>query len=202
MDLEFTEEQESLREMVRDFANNAVAPISYEYDVKKELPYGILADMAEMGLFGLPLPEEYGGQGGTHIDLCIALEELARVDQSVAITLEAAVGLGAMPIFRSGTEEQKQQWLPDLAAGKALAGFGLTEPEAGSDAGATKTTAVLDNGEMGHQWLQAVHHQLGHPDHEPRHRHRGHRAKGRRQRRTLRHHRAVRHSRLHRWSRL
>jgi alkylation response protein AidB-like acyl-CoA dehydrogenase len=103
--------------------------------------------MGEMGLFGLPFPEEYGGMGGDYFALSLALEELGKVDQSVAITLEAGVSLGAMPIYRFGNEEQKQKWLPDLTAGRALAAFGLTEPGAGSDAGATRTTARLDNGE-------------------------------------------------------
>jgi len=146
-DLDFTDEQRQLKAMVRDFADEIVAPVAYEHDKTHTFPYEVIAGMAEMGLFGLPFPEEYGGQGATYIELCIALEELARVDQSVAITLEAGVGLGAMPIYRSGTEAQKQEWLPMLTAGTALAGFGLTEPEAGSDAGATETTAALDGGE-------------------------------------------------------
>jgi len=134
---------------VREFADEVVAPVSYEADRAHELPWPVIDQMGEMGLFGLPVPEEYGGQGGNYIDLCIAIEQIARVDQSVAITLEAAVGLGAMPILRSGTEQQKQHWLPRLASGEALAGFGLTEAEAGSDAGATRTTAVLD----GDEWV-------------------------------------------------
>lgn len=149
MSLDFTDEQLALREMVRDFADTVVAPRAYEQDVKHELPLDIVAQMGELGLFGLPLPEAYGGQGASYVELCIALEQLARVDQSIAITLEAAVGLGAMPILRSGTEAQRERWLPDLAAGTALAGFGLTEPEAGSDAAATRTTAVLD----GDHWV-------------------------------------------------
>jgi short/branched chain acyl-CoA dehydrogenase len=149
MSLDFTDEQLALREMVRQFADTVVAPRAYEQDVKHELPLDIVAMMGELGLFGLPLPEAYGGQGASHVELCIALEQLARVDQSIAITLEAAVGLGAMPILRSGTEQQRQRWLPDLAAGTALAGFGLTEPGAGSDAAATRTTAVLD----GDHWV-------------------------------------------------
>ena len=147
--LGFTEEQLEFRDLVRDFADTVVAPASYEHDRAHTFPYEIVAQMGEMGLFGLPIPEEYGGQGGSHVELCIALEQLGRIDQSVAITLEAGVGLGMMPILHTGTEEQKQEWLPQLATGGALAGFGLTEPEAGSDAGATRTTAVLDNGE----WL-------------------------------------------------
>jgi alkylation response protein AidB-like acyl-CoA dehydrogenase len=107
--------------------------------------------MGDLGLFGIPFPEEYGGGGGDLTMLCIAIEELARVDHSMAITLEAGVGLGANPIHRFGTEEQKQTWLPDLCAGRALGGFGLTEPEAGSDAGGTRTTAVLSDD--GSEWL-------------------------------------------------
>ena len=147
LDLELTDQQEKLRNEVREFADTVVAPAAYEYDTKRELPYDIIATMGEMGLFGLPFPVEYGGQGKTYVDLCIAIEELARVDQSIAVTLEAGVGLGAMPVYRRGTEAQKQEWLPMLAQGKALAGFGLTEAEAGSDAAATKTTAELQNGE-------------------------------------------------------
>ena len=147
LDLELTDAQEALRKQVRDFADTVVAPAAYEYDTKRELPYGIIATMGEMGLFGLPFPKEYGGQGRTYVDLCIAIEELSRVDQSIGVTLEAGVGLGAMPIFRGGTEAQKQRWIPPLAQGRSLAGFGLTEADAGSDAAGTKTTAVLENGE-------------------------------------------------------
>ena len=145
--IETTDFQEALRARVRDFADTVVAPTAYEYDTKRELPYGIIAQMGEMGLFGLPFPVEYGGQGRTYVDFCIAIEELSRVDQSIGVTLEAGVGLGAMPIFRAGTEEQRQRWVPPLAQGRALAGFGLTEADAGSDAAGTKTTAVLEGGE-------------------------------------------------------
>jgi short/branched chain acyl-CoA dehydrogenase len=145
--LELPEGHADLRDLVRDFADNVVAPASYEYDTKRQLPYDIIRQMGEMGLFGLPIPEEYGGQGGDYLALCLAIEQLARVDQSIAVTLEAGVGLGIMPILRSGTEAQKHQWVPMLAAGRALAGFGLTEAEAGSDASATKTAAELVNGE-------------------------------------------------------
>ena len=138
-----------LQARVRDFADSVVAPAAYEYDTKRELPYEIIAEMGEMGLFGLPFPVEYGGQGRDYFALCLAVEQLARVDQSIAVTLEAGVGLGAMPIFRRGTEEQKQQWLPMLAGGTALAGFGLTEADAGSDAAGTKTVAELRDG----QWV-------------------------------------------------
>ena len=149
MNPEITEDEHDLYEMVKDFADNVVAPRSYDADTKHELPMDIVAQMGELGLFGLPFPEEVGGQGGNYFALCLAVEALARVDQSIAITLEAAIGLGAMPIFRYGTDEQKETWLPDLVAGRTLAGFGLTEAEAGSDAGATRTTAVLD----GDEWV-------------------------------------------------
>ena len=140
-------EYEDLRDTVAEFARTVVAPVSAKHDEEHSFPYEIVAKMGEMGLFGLPFPEEYGGMGGDYFALSLALEELGKVDQSVAITLEAGASLGAMPIYRFGTEEQKQTWLPDLTAGRALAGFGLTEPGAGSDAGSTRTTARLDDGE-------------------------------------------------------
>ncbi|MGA3256549.1 MAG: acyl-CoA dehydrogenase family protein [Mycobacterium sp.] len=140
-------EYEDLRQTVADFARTVVAPVSARHDEEHSFPYEVVAKMGEMGLFGLPFPEEYGGMGGDYFALSLALEELGKVDQSVAITLEAGASLGAMPIYRFGTEEQKQKWLPDLTAGRALAGFGLTEPGAGSDAGSTRTSARLDDGE-------------------------------------------------------
>ncbi len=149
MSPDITEDERDLYNMVKDFADTVVAPRSYEADTKHELPMDIVAQMGDLGLFGLPFPEEYGGQGGDYFALCLAIEAIARVDQSIAITLEAAIGLGAMPVYRYGTDEQKDTWLPDLIAGRALAGFGLTEAEAGSDAGATRTTAVLD----GDEWV-------------------------------------------------
>jgi alkylation response protein AidB-like acyl-CoA dehydrogenase len=149
VDLEIGEEHEALRKTVRQFAVEEVAPVIGEFYEREEFPYGLVATMGEMGLFGLPVAEEYGGMGGDYFALCLALEELARVDSSVAITLEAGVSLGVMPIYRFGTEQQKRHWLPDLAAGRALGAFGLTEPGGGSDAGATKTTATLDGG----QWV-------------------------------------------------
>ncbi|MCK2028606.1 acyl-CoA dehydrogenase family protein [Microbacterium galbinum] len=142
-------EERELAGMVREFAETVVAPRSYEADRTHTLPMDVVAQMGDLGLFGLPFPEEYGGQGGDYLALGIAIEALARVDQSIAITLEAGVSLGAMPIFRFGTETQKNELLPDLLAGRALAGFGLTEPEAGSDAGATRTIARLD----GEDWV-------------------------------------------------
>ena len=143
----FTDDERELSAMVREFADEVIAPRSYEADRAHELPLDLVEQMGELGLFGLPFPEEVGGQGGDYASLCVAIEGIARVDQSMAITLEAGVGLGAMPIYRYGTEDQKARYLPDLVAGRALAGFGLTEAEAGSDAGATRTTATLDGGE-------------------------------------------------------
>ncbi len=141
------DEYEQLRKTVADFARTVVAPVAAKHDAEHSFPYEVVQGMAEMGLFGLPFPEEYGGMGGDYFALCLALEELGKVDQSVAITLEAGVSLGAMPIYRFGNEKQKQEWLPQLASGRNLAAFGLTEPGAGSDAGGTKTTAKLENGE-------------------------------------------------------
>ncbi|MCB0976353.1 MAG: acyl-CoA dehydrogenase family protein, partial [Acidimicrobiales bacterium] len=147
MDFDLPEETEQFRKVVRDFAETAIAPHAEEWDRDHTFPTDVVLQMGELGLFGLPFPEAYGGSGSDFITLCVAIEELARVDQSIAITLEAGVGLGANPIFQFGTEEQRQQWLPDLCAGRALGGFGLTEPEAGSDAGGTRTRATLDAGE-------------------------------------------------------
>ncbi|MFF4891630.1 acyl-CoA dehydrogenase family protein [Micromonospora chersina] len=151
MDFRLSEEQEALRESVRDFAREVVAPAIAEHYEQHTFPYEIIRQMGKMGLFGLPFPEEHGGMGGDYFALCLALEELARVDSSVAITLEAAVSLGAMPIYRFGTDEQKAQWLPKLLSGEAVAGFGLTEPGTGSDAGGTQTRAVLD--ESTDEWV-------------------------------------------------
>jgi alkylation response protein AidB-like acyl-CoA dehydrogenase len=138
------QEQEALRQTVADFAHEVVAPVIAEHYENHTFPYEIVRQMGKMGLFGLPFPEQYGGMGGDYFALGIAIEELARVDSSVAITLEAAVSLGAMPIYRFGTAEQIQTWLPRLVAGEALAAFGLTEPGFGSDAGGARTRAVLD----------------------------------------------------------
>jgi len=142
--VEFTDEQQALRKVVRDFAESEIAPHAERWDAEHTFPTDVVRQMGDLGLFGIPFPEEYGGGGADLTTLCIAIEELGRVDQSLAITLEAGVGLGANPIFRFGTEEQRQAWLPDLCAGRALGGFGLTEPDAGSDAGGTRTTARLD----------------------------------------------------------
>jgi short-chain 2-methylacyl-CoA dehydrogenase len=149
MDFRLAEEQEALRQSVREFAREVVAPVIAEHYEQHTFPYEVVRQMGKMGLFGLPFPEEYGGMGGDYFALCLALEELARVDSSVAITLEAAVSLGAMPIYRFGTDAQKAQWLPKLTSGEALAAFGLTEPGFGSDAGGAATRAVLD----GDEWV-------------------------------------------------
>src|SRR6202011_3546407 len=149
---------EQLAKTVRDFAQSVVAPVAAQHDAEHSFPYEVISGMADMGLFGLPFPEEYGGMGGDYFALCLALEELARVDSSVAVTLEAAVSLGATPIFRFGTDEQKRNWLPRLCSGASLAAFGLTEPGGGSDVlGGMRTTALLETADAdpagpGRQW--------------------------------------------------
>ncbi len=147
MSWELTEEHEMLRKMVREFAEAEIAPHAAKWDVDHHFPVDVVRQMGELGLFGIVFPEEYGGAGGDFASLCIAIEELGRVDQSMGITLSAGVGLGANPIFQFGSAEQKEEWLPDLVAGRKLGGFGLTEPGGGSDAGATVTRAELVDGE-------------------------------------------------------
>jgi alkylation response protein AidB-like acyl-CoA dehydrogenase len=147
MTFELSQEHETFRKVVRDFAEREVAPHVAQWDREHHFPIDIVQAMGELGFFGLVVPEEFGGSAADFTSLCVAIEELGRVDQSIGITLEAGVGLGINPILTYGTDEQKQHWLPDLVAGRALAGFGLTEPEAGSDAGATKTRAVLADGQ-------------------------------------------------------
>ncbi|RSM43301.1 acyl-CoA dehydrogenase [Actinoplanes sp. ATCC 53533] len=151
VDFRLSEEQDALRASVREFAREQVAPVIAEHYERKTFPYDVVRQMGKMGLFGLPFAEEHGGMGGDYFTLCLALEELARVDSSVAITLEAGVSLGAMPIYRFGTPAQQAEWLPRLVSGEALAAFGLTEPGAGSDAGGTTTRAVLD--ERTNEWV-------------------------------------------------
>jgi short-chain 2-methylacyl-CoA dehydrogenase len=146
---ELTEEQQELRRVVRQFAREKVAPRAEEFNARKQFPTDLVLEMGRMGLFGLPFPEEYGGMGGDYLSLCLAIEELGRVDQSLGITLEAGVGLGAMPIYKFGTEEQRRTLLPPLARGEQLAGFGLTEPGGGSDAGGLRTRALRD----GDEWV-------------------------------------------------
>jgi butyryl-CoA dehydrogenase len=149
VNFELPQEHEVFRKVVREFAEAEIAPHAARWDQEHELPLEIVHKMGDLGLFGLPFPEEHGGGGGDFTSLCVAIEEIGRVDQSMGITLEAGVGLGINPIATFGTEEQKARWLPDLLTGRTLAAFGLTEPEAGSDAGATKTRAELD----GDEWV-------------------------------------------------
>ena len=149
MDFDLTPEQELIRDTVRTFARERVEPAAAVLDLEERFPYELVAELADLGLMGLPIPEEYGGAGGDTMSYAIAIEELTRIDSSVAITVAAHTSLGTMPILLYGTEEQKRRWLPDLASGKRLAAFGLTEAGAGSDAGATRTTAELRDG----SWL-------------------------------------------------
>jgi short/branched chain acyl-CoA dehydrogenase len=144
---ELSDDHEMFRKVMRDFAEREVAPHIAQWDRDHHFPVHLIPKLGELGVFGLGVPEQYGGTAGDFTSACIAIEELGRVDQSIGITLEAGIGLGTYPILTFGTEAQKQQWLPDLAAGRALAAFGLTEPEAGSDAGATRTRAELVDGE-------------------------------------------------------
>jgi short-chain 2-methylacyl-CoA dehydrogenase len=146
VDLDLTPEQELIRDTVRTFARERVEPVAAELDLTGTFPYDIVAELADLGLMGLPIPEQYGGAGGDTVAYAIAVEELARVDSSVAITVAAHTSLGTMPILLYGSDEQRERWLPDLASGRKLAAFGLTEPDAGSDAGATRTRAELRNG--------------------------------------------------------
>jgi butyryl-CoA dehydrogenase len=146
VDFELTSEQQAIRDTCRDFAREVVAPAAEELDRESKFGYDVVRQMGELGLFGLPFSEEYGGAGADFLSLCLAIEEISRADTGVGITLEAAVCLGASPIYEFGTKDQKERWLPDLLAGRKLWAFGLTEPEAGSDAGATKTRAELRDG--------------------------------------------------------
>ena len=147
MNFELTDEQRLLRETVRDFARQEVAPVAEELDRTKAFPYELVSKMGALGLMGIPFPQEYGGGGADTLSYALAVEELTRVDSSVAITMAAHTSLGTMPIHLWGTDEQKDDWLPQLCSGQKLAAFGLTEPEAGSDAGNTQTRAILEDGE-------------------------------------------------------
>jgi short/branched chain acyl-CoA dehydrogenase len=146
VDFDLAEEHELVRRTVREFALERVGPVAEELDRESRFPYELVSELADLGLMGMPIPEEYGGAGSDTLSYAIAIEELTRVDSSVAITVAAHTSLGSMPILMFGTEEQKRQWLPDLASGRRLAAFGLTEPDAGSDAGATRTRAELRDG--------------------------------------------------------
>jgi len=145
---ELTDEQALIRRTVRDFAVTRVAPVAEELDREERFPYEIVAELAELGLMGIPIPEEHGGAGADTVSYAIAIEELTRIDSSVAITVAAHTSLGTMPIYLFGNDAQKQEWLPQLASGRRLAAFGLTEPDAGSDASATSTRAELQDGEL------------------------------------------------------
>jgi short/branched chain acyl-CoA dehydrogenase len=147
LNFDLDQEHELVRSTVRDFAQQRVAPVAEELDRESRFPYDLVAELAELGLMGMTIPEEYGGAGTDTVSYALAVEELTRIDSSVAITVAAHHSLGTLPIYYYGTEEQKQQWLPELASGKKLAAFGLTEPGAGSDAGATRTRAELRDGE-------------------------------------------------------
>ncbi|MGI8632925.1 MAG: acyl-CoA dehydrogenase family protein [Solirubrobacterales bacterium] len=147
MDFDLTDEQRLTRETVRDFARKEVRPAAEELDREKRFPYELVEQMAGLGFMGIPFPEEYGGGGADTLTYAIAVEELARIDSSVAITMAAHISLGTMPIYLFGSEEQRQEWLPPLCSGERLAAFGLTEPEAGTDAGNTQTRARLEDGE-------------------------------------------------------
>src|ERR687889_1181597 len=147
MDFDLDDDHELIRRTVRDFAEGEVAPVAEELDREKRFPYEIVAKLGELGLMGIPFPEEYGGAGADTLSYALAVEELTRIDSSVAITLCAHTSLGTQPIHLFGTEEQKREWLPQLTSGRRLGAFGLTEPEAGSDAGNTRTRARLEDGE-------------------------------------------------------
>jgi short/branched chain acyl-CoA dehydrogenase len=147
MNFDLTDEQKNIQRLARDFAQQEVKPVAEELDRTKSFPYEIVGKLAELGLMGMPFPEEYGGGGADNLSYAVAIEELGRIDSSVAITVAAHTSLGTWPIYAFGSDEQKQRWLPDLCAGKKLWSFGLTEPEAGSDAGNTRTTATLEDGE-------------------------------------------------------
>ena len=146
MNFDLGEEHELVRRTVREFAEQRIAPVAAELDREERFPYDIVAELAELGLMGMPIPDEYEGAGTDTLSYAIAIEELTRVDSSVAITVAAHTSLGTMPVYLFGSEEQKREWLPDLASGRRLAAFGLTEPDAGSDAGATRTRAELRDG--------------------------------------------------------
>src|SRR5215207_6432992 len=147
MNFDLDSEHELVRSTVRDFAQQRVAPVAEELDRESRFPYELVTELAELGLMGMTISEEYGGAGADTVSYAIAVEELTRIDSSVAITVAAHHSLGTLPIYYYGSEEQKHEWLPDLASGRKLAAFGLTEPEAGSDAGATRTRAELRDGE-------------------------------------------------------
>src|SRR4051812_34006786 len=161
MDFDLSDDHRLIQRTVRDFADNEVAPVAEELDKNKRFPYEIVRKLGDLGLMGIPFPEEYGGGGGDTLAYALAVEELTRVDSSVAITLCAHTSLGTQPVYLFGSEEQKREWLPPLCSGSKLGAFGLTEPEAGSDAGNTRTRAVRDNGSWGINGAQQFLTQAG-----------------------------------------
>ena len=173
LNFDLTEEQNLTRQAVRDFAEKEIAPVADELDEKEEFSVELTRKMGELGLLGCFVPEKYGGSNMGYISYIIAVEELARVDGSQAATIAAGNSLGIGPIYYFGSEEQRQEWLPKLCRGEMLAAFGLTEPEAGSDAGSSRTKAELQGRQLGDQRLQNLHHQLRQPadrrDHRPGH---------------------------------
>ena len=175
MNFDLTPEHELVRSTVREFAEQRVAPVAAELDREHRFPYELVAELAELGLMGMPIPEEYGGAGTDTLSYAIAVEELTRIDSSVAITMAAHTSLGTMPILLFGSEEQKQQWLPDLASGRKLAAFGLTEPGAGSDAARRAHDRGAARRPVGRERLEDLHHQRGHRHHGVRDDHRAHR---------------------------
>ena len=162
MNYELTEEQQLLRRTVREFADSRVAPVAEELDLEGRFPYELVGEMAELGLMGIPISEEYGGAGADTVSYAIAIEELTRVDSSVAITVAAHTSLGTMPIYLFGDERQKREWVPRLASGEGLAAFGLTEPNAGSDAGDTTHACGATRRTVDRQRLEDVHHECRH----------------------------------------
>ena len=195
MDFELSDEQKLLRDTVREFALAEVKPVAEELDRTKSFPYEIVGKLGKLGLMGIPFPQEYGGGGADTLSYVLAVEELARIDSSVCITMAAHTSLGTMPIYLWGSDEQKSEWLPQLCNGEKLASFGLTEPEAGSDAGNVRTTAKLEERRVGRQRGEAVHHQLGDGHLRLRLDHRGHR-RGERAQGDLQPDRADRDARL------
>jgi alkylation response protein AidB-like acyl-CoA dehydrogenase len=195
MNFDLSDEQRLLRDTVRDFARQEVAPVAEELDRTKSFPYEIVEKLGGLGLMGIPFPQEYGGGGADTLSYVLAVEELARIDSSVCITMAAHTSLGTMPIYLWGTDEQKDEWLPVLCSGERLASFGLTEPEAGSDAGNVRTTARAGRRRVDDRRGQAVHHQLRHQDLRLRLDHRCHR-RDRRAQGDLQPDRPHRHARL------
>ena len=171
VDLDLAPEHELIRDTVRAFARERIAPVAEELDRDGRFPYDLVAELGELGLMGIAIPEEYGGAGADVVSYAIAIEELTRVDSSVAITVAAHTSLGTMPILLYGSEEQKREWLPDLAAGRRLAAFGLTEPDAGSRRRRRADDGRVPRRQLGRQRLKDLHHECRHRHHQLRHDH-------------------------------